>query len=98
MAAAGAGAPTTALPLGRNLRRHRRGAAPLLIVVMQARLDGTRWQVVPAYCAALTCSAVGYVGRTGVLQLPTFICRLVATAGTAATVMSTAAGRGALMF
>ena len=69
------------------------------MVVVHARLDGTRWQVVPAYCAALTCSAVGYVGRTVLVgRLPVFLCRAVATAGAAATAMSTAAGLFAPVF
>ena len=80
---------------GRRLRA--RGGAPLLIIAAQAQLDGTRWQVIPAYCAAVTCTAMGYAGRVG-LRLPAIAYRTIAAAGAAGAALSTAAGLFAPVF
>ena len=61
----------------------RRGSVvPLLAVLLQAKLDGARWQVVPAYYAAMLSSAVGVAGA----RIPRLVRRLAAAATGAATV------------
>ena len=80
---------------GATSPRARRRA--LLIIAAQAQLDGTRWQVIPAYCAAVTCTAMGYAGRVG-LRLPAIAYRTIAAAGAAGAALSTAAGLFAPVF
>ena len=53
--------------------------------------------MIPAYCAAVTCTAMGYAGRVG-LRLPAIAYRTIAAAGAAGAALSTAAGLFAPVF
>ena len=75
-----------------------RGGAPLLIILAQAKLDGTRWQVVPAYLCTVTCTGLNALGRVKGVRLPKTVCRLVALAGAAGAAVSTIAGVFAPVF
>jgi hypothetical protein len=46
-----------------------------LIILAQAKLDGTRWQVVPAYLSAVTCTGLNALGRVKGVCVPKILCR-----------------------
>jgi hypothetical protein len=69
-----------------------------LIILAQAKLDGTRWQVVPAYLCTVTCTGLNALGRVKGVRLPKIVCRLVALAGAAGAAVSTLAGVFAPVF
>ena len=79
-------------------RRRLRGGAPLLIILAQAKLDGTRWQVVPAYLSAVTCTGLNALGRVKGVRVPKILCRCVAVLGAAGASVSTLAGVFAPVF
>lgn len=79
-------------------RRRLRGGAPLLIILAQAKLDGTRWQVVPAYLSAVTCTGLNALGRVKGVCVPKILCRCVAVLGAAGASVSTLAGVFAPVF
>ena len=79
-------------------RARLRGGAPLLIILAQAKLDGTRWQVVPAYLGAVTCTGLNALGRVKGVRLPKILCRCVAAVGAAGASVSTLAGVFAPVF
>ena len=79
-------------------RARLRGGAPLLIILAQAKLDGTRWQVVPAYLGAVTCAGLNALGRVKGVRLPKILCRCVAAVGAAGASVSTLAGVFAPVF
>jgi platelet-activating factor acetylhydrolase len=65
---------------------------------MQARLDGARWQVVPAYLGALSCTAVSFAGRHLRVSIHPLLARLTACVGAAGAASSAAAGLFAPVF
>jgi platelet-activating factor acetylhydrolase len=69
-----------------------------LIILAQAKLDGTRWQVVPAYLCTVTCTGLNALGRVKGVRLPKIVCRFVALAGAAGAAVSTLAGVFAPVF
>lgn len=69
-----------------------------MIILAQAKLDGTRWQVVPAYLCTVTCTGLNALGRVKGVRLPKIVCRLVALAGAAGAAVSTLAGVFAPVF
>ena len=69
-----------------------------MIILAQAKLDGTRWQVVPAYLCTVTCTGLNALGRVKGVRLPKTVCRLVALAGAAGAAVSTIAGVFAPVF
>jgi platelet-activating factor acetylhydrolase len=69
-----------------------------LIILAQAKLDGTRWQVVPAYLSAVTCTGLNALGRVKGVCVPKILCRCVAVLGAAGASVSTLAGVFAPVF
>ena len=65
-----------------------RRALPLLAVLVQWRVDGARWQVVPAYVGTGLCMTVSAAGR----RLPLWVRRVAAFGGGATTLASVASG------
>ena len=69
-----------------------------MIILAQAKLDGTRWQVVPAYLSAVTCTGLNALGRVKGVCVPKILCRCVAVLGAAGASVSTLAGVFAPVF
>ena len=65
-----------------------RRALPLLAVIAQWRVDGARWQVVPAYIGTGVCMSVGAAGS----KLPLWVRRAAALSGGATTFASVLSG------
>ena len=65
-----------------------RRALPLLAVIAQWRVDGARWQVVPAYIGTGVCMSVGAAGS----KLPLWARRAAALSGGATTFASVLSG------
>ena len=61
-------------------------------------MDGTRWQVVPAYLATVSCTSVSALGKLPGISIPTAVCRLVSVFGVFGSLLSTAAGVFAPVF